>query len=159
MAPLLCMFSIFYLIAFLTNVSSTIDTVFIRIGAAFQVLCLRIEHVSNSSAPLFVVRASVLWHQAWPAATPDDQGVAAGPPQAAHLSPRWSAELWIAAKTQTGLRQRAYQGGHDDWSLDLHWRGQHRWSTHIDNCYLFFIIQDKIVRMDGNVLPPPQSQS
>ena len=77
---------------------------------------------------LFAVRASVLWHQAWPAAPPNDQGVAAGSAQAAHLSPRGPAELWITAKTQAGLWQRAHQGCNDNGSLDLHWRGQYRWS-------------------------------
>lgn len=77
-------------------------------------------------APLFSVRASVLWHKAWPAAPPDDQGVAAGSAQAAHLGPRRPAELWITAQAQTGLWQRAHQSCHDDRSLDLHRRGQHR---------------------------------
>lgn len=82
-----------------------------------------------SSLTLFflsAVRASVLRHQAWPAAPPDDQGMAAGPAQAAHLSPWGTAELWITTQTQTGLWQRAHQGCHDNWSLDIHWRGQHR---------------------------------
>lgn len=164
MAPLLCMSSIFYLIAFLTNVSSTIDNVCACFGAACQALAPSASGMLVTCAPLFVVRASVVRHQAWPAATPDDQGVAAGPPQAADLGPRWPAELWIAAKAQTGLRQRAYQGSHDDWSLDLHWRGQHRWSTgpvhtHWQLLFFFFLIQDKAVRMGGNVLPAPQWQS
>lgn len=80
-------------------------------------------------APLFSVRASVLWHKAWPAAPPDDQGVAAGSAQAAHLGPWRPAELRITAQAQTGLWQRAHQSCHDDRSLDLHGRGQHRWST------------------------------
>lgn len=84
----------------------------------------------RSHVPLSLpVRASVLRHQAGPAAPPDDEGVAAGSAQAAHFSARGSAELWITAQAQAGLWQRAHQSCHDDRGLDLHWRGQHRWPT------------------------------
>lgn len=143
--------------AFFANLLSTIDNVYICNGGCHSCFMSQTHthtracththtcftfHINQTlvtSAPLFAVRASVLRHQAWPAATPNDQGVAAGSPQAAHLSPWGFAELWIAAKTQTGLRQRAHQGGHDDWSLDLHWRGQHR-SFSVLQCILISAI-------------------
>lgn len=89
--------------AFLTNLLLTNDNVYICIGA-ICVLCLTYTqtHLSNTfcikktlmtSTSLFVVCACVLRHQTRPAVTPNDQGVAAGSPQAAHLSPRGSAEL------------------------------------------------------------------
>lgn len=84
--------------------------------------CLR-GNCRRSHVPLSLpVRASVLRHQAGPAAPPDDQGVAAGSAQAAHFSARGSAELWITAQAQAGLWQRAHQSCHDDRGLDLHRR-------------------------------------
>lgn len=58
-----------------------------------SIIHVLIKKTLMTSASLFVVCACVLRHQTRPAVTPNDQGVAAGSPQTAHLSPRGSAEL------------------------------------------------------------------